>query len=191
MRTPIADFVKDYANKQSSRFHMPGHKRKGLNCTIPYGIDITEVEGFDNLHDMKGVLKNTAEKLTKVYGAKKSYPLVNGSTCGVLAGLYTLTRENKNILITIENETYNISDFENIEKAVCRANHAFRCNNGCKTDLDVDVSLLDNIKSVQDAVNYCQKEVWAEEKNTEYQIRFEFSGDLFSLKKHNAQASAL
>lgn len=90
-----------------------------------------------------------------------------------------------------DRQTGETENHDDIEKAVCRANHTFRCSNGCKTDLDVDVSLLDNIKSVQDAVNYCQKEVWAEEKNTEYQIRFEFSEDLFSLKKHNAQASAL
>lgn len=88
-----------------------------------------------------------------------------------------------------DRQTGETENHYDIEKAVSRANHTFRCNNGCKTDLDVDVSLLDNIKSVQDAVNYCQKEVWQEEKNTEHQIRFEFSEDLFSLKKHNAQAT--
>lgn len=85
-----------------------------------------------------------------------------------------------------DNKTGKIESYDDIGNAVSRANHTFRCNNGCKTDLDVDVSLLDNIKSVQDAVNYCQKEVWQEEKNTEHQIRFEFSEDLFSLKKHSA-----
>ncbi len=90
-----------------------------------------------------------------------------------------------------DNKTGKIESFESIEKAINRANHTFRCSNGCKTDLDVDVSLLDNIKSVHDAVNYCQKEVWNEEKSAAYQIRFEFSEDLFSIKKHSAQSGAL
>ena len=31
-------------------FHMPGHKRAFLPFANPYAIDITEIEGFDNLH---------------------------------------------------------------------------------------------------------------------------------------------
>ena len=80
-------------------FHMPGHKRNFERFPIPYDIDITEVDGFDNLHDMQGVLKDIAELGKSVYNSVASYPLVNGSTCGVLAGIYSLTRENKNILI--------------------------------------------------------------------------------------------
>ena len=86
-------------NKTCTPFHMPGHKRKFLSPSIPYNIDITEVDGFDNLHDMQGVLKETADLAKCIYNSVASYPLVNGSTCGVLAGIYSLTRENKNILI--------------------------------------------------------------------------------------------
>ncbi len=80
-------------------FHMPGHKRQFLNSLIPYEIDITEIDGFDNLHELTGVLKDTADLAKSIYASYESYPLVNGSTCGVLAGIYALTRENKNILI--------------------------------------------------------------------------------------------
>ncbi len=80
-------------------FHMPGHKRAFKHSVIPYKIDITEVDGFDNLHNMQGVLKETADLAKKLYSAKASFPLVNGSTCGVLSGIYALTRENKNILM--------------------------------------------------------------------------------------------
>lgn len=80
-------------------FHMPGHKRAFKHSCIPYGIDITEVDGFDNLHDLQGVLKETADLAKNLYNTKASFPLVNGSTCGVLSGIYSLTRENKNILI--------------------------------------------------------------------------------------------
>lgn len=80
-------------------YHMPGHKRRGIAEGLPYDIDITEIEGFDNLHDMQGVIKDIADRGAQVYKSIASYPLVNGSTCGVLAGIYSLTRENKNVLI--------------------------------------------------------------------------------------------
>ena len=80
-------------------YHMPGHKRLSVSEGIPYDIDITEIEGFDNLHNPCGVLKELAGRASRIYGARNSFPLVNGSTCGVLAGIYSLTRENKNILI--------------------------------------------------------------------------------------------
>ena len=80
-------------------FHMPGHKRAMKKSVIPYGIDITEVEGFDNLHNMQGVLKDVADRARGIYKALASFPLVNGSTCGILASIYTATRENKKILI--------------------------------------------------------------------------------------------
>ena len=44
MKTPIVDFVRDYAAKNMVRFHMPGHKGKGdgiLSSVYPY--DITEL----------------------------------------------------------------------------------------------------------------------------------------------------
>ncbi len=80
-------------------YHMPGHKRRAVAQGLPYDIDITEIEGFDNLHDMQGVLKDIADRAAGRYHSVAAFPLVNGSTCGVLAGIYTLTRENKNILI--------------------------------------------------------------------------------------------
>ena len=52
----------------------------------PYAIDITEIEGFDNLHHATGILQEAQQKAADLYGAKKTYYLVNGSTCGLLAG---------------------------------------------------------------------------------------------------------
>ena len=63
-------------------FHMPGHKRNaGLtNVDLPYGIDITEIEGFDDLHHAEGVLKQAQERAAKVFHAEETHFLVNGST---------------------------------------------------------------------------------------------------------------
>ena len=43
-------------------FHMPGHKRAFLPFANPYAIDITEIEGFDNLHHATGILQEAQQK---------------------------------------------------------------------------------------------------------------------------------
>ncbi len=74
-------------------FHMPGHKRK--NASIPNlnllgsAFDITEIEGFDNLHNPNGIIKNSMSLAAKVWGAKKSFYLVNGSSGGILAAVFS------------------------------------------------------------------------------------------------------
>lgn len=68
-------------------FHMPGHKRRKMDFPNPYDIDITEIDGFDNLHHATGLIKNAQDKAAKIYGANKSYFLINGSTCGLLAAI--------------------------------------------------------------------------------------------------------
>ena len=62
-------------------FHMPGHKRRSMGEINPYDIDITEIEGYDNLHDAKGIIKEAQDMAAQLYGADKSYFLINGSTC--------------------------------------------------------------------------------------------------------------
>ena len=53
----------------------------------PYSMDITEIEGFDNLHEPEGILLEGKERLAELYGAKREFFLVNGSTCGLLAAI--------------------------------------------------------------------------------------------------------
>ncbi len=82
--------------------HMPGHKRNTalLGKKLPYGIDITEVDGFDNLHEPEGVLKETAERFSALYGADAAFPLVGGSTCGILSAMHALTLPGDHALMS-------------------------------------------------------------------------------------------
>ena len=72
--------------------HMPGHKRNTDICGdfLPYDIDITEITGFDDLHRASGVIDDIQRRLAAFYGAKKSFLLVNGSTCGIMAAVVAL-----------------------------------------------------------------------------------------------------
>ncbi|MCM1190181.1 MAG: PLP-dependent transferase [bacterium] len=69
--------------------HMPGHKREALG-KLPSalaGIDITEIEGFDNLHQPEGLLRELQQRAAVLCGAEESFYLVNGSTGGVLSAV--------------------------------------------------------------------------------------------------------
>ena len=79
--------LEDYAESGVYPFHMPGHKRNAIAMPNPYTIDITEIDGFDNLHAPEGILKEAMGRAAKLYGAKQSFYLVNGSTCGILAAV--------------------------------------------------------------------------------------------------------
>lgn len=82
-------------------FHMPGHKRMiqdGIWKDISR-IDITEIDGFDNLHQAQDILAWEQNRIAKLYQSKKSFILVNGSTCGVLAAICATCQENEEILM--------------------------------------------------------------------------------------------
>ena len=87
-----------YRQKEIYPFHMPGHKRAGLFFPNPYQIDITEIDGFDNLHHAEGLIREAEERAAKLYGADRSYYLVNGSTCGLLAAICAAARRGDKVL---------------------------------------------------------------------------------------------
>lgn len=83
-------------------FHMPGHKRRLAGDDIllnTYGIDITEIDGFDNLHNAKGIISKAQERAAKLFGANETHFLVNGSTGGLLAAITAAVTVNDNLII--------------------------------------------------------------------------------------------
>ncbi len=88
-----------YAKSDIYPFHMPGHKRQMQEEADPYAIDITEIDGFDNLHDAEAILAEAQQRAAALYGAGKSYYLINGSTCGILSAVSAATRRDGTILM--------------------------------------------------------------------------------------------
>ncbi|MCH5300810.1 MAG: aminotransferase class I/II-fold pyridoxal phosphate-dependent enzyme [Ruminococcus sp.] len=93
--------LKNYTNGSVYPFHMPGHKRNSelLDSSLPYSLDITEINGFDYLHDPKGIISEVHCKAEKLYNCDNSFMLVNGSTCGVLAGIRAITNYGDKVLV--------------------------------------------------------------------------------------------
>lgn len=90
--------LETYGKSDVYPFHMPGHKRNPLPFPEVYGIDITEIDGFDNLHHAEGILKEAQQRAADLYGSAHCYYLVNGSTCGILASICAAAKKRGRIL---------------------------------------------------------------------------------------------
>lgn len=94
----LFDKLMEYSKTDFYPFHMPGHKRRAA-FPNPFGIDITEIDGFDNLHHAEGILKESMEWASSVYGSDRTYYLVNGSSCGILSAICGTTTFGGRILM--------------------------------------------------------------------------------------------
>ncbi|MBR2861754.1 MAG: PLP-dependent transferase [Clostridia bacterium] len=86
MNTPICDFVKKYAETNTLRLHMPGHKGEGL-LGVEH-LDITEIDGADTLYSADGIIKQSQENASILFGSKNTYYSCEGSSLCIRAMLY-------------------------------------------------------------------------------------------------------
>ena len=93
--------LSEYGNSDYYPYHMPGHKRSKQAGEMAqyYGIDITEIDGFDDLHHAEGILWDAEQRANRLYGAEETFYLVGGSTCGVLASILSVTKRGEELLI--------------------------------------------------------------------------------------------
>lgn len=93
--------LKEYARSDMYPFHMPGHKRTGdMGFPDPFTVDITEIDGFDNLHHPEGILQSSMDWAAQVYGADQTYYLVNGSSSGILSAVCGAVPRGGRILVS-------------------------------------------------------------------------------------------
>lgn len=86
MKTPICDFVNRYAKKDTARFHMPGHK--GVSFLGCEKMDITEIGGADELYDAEGIIAESEENATRLFGFGKTLYSTEGSSQCIRAMLF-------------------------------------------------------------------------------------------------------
>lgn len=90
-----------YGKSDYYGFHMPGHKRNSdvTQANLPYGIDITEIEGFDNLHHAEEIIREAQVRAASMYHAEETHYLINGSTAGILSAVMGCTKKGGKILM--------------------------------------------------------------------------------------------
>ena len=94
MTTPIFDFVKKYAESNAARFHMPGHK--GVSFLGCEAFDITEISGADVLYSAEGIINESENNLSSIYGSGHSFYSTEGSTLAIKAMLRLATERAGN-----------------------------------------------------------------------------------------------
>jgi len=101
MEGKIESTLKGYAKLRPLRFHMPGHKAEKEFCKHFPGAayDITELGFSDSLQHPEGIIREAEDEVRDVLGAKKTYFLTDGSTCGVLSMLYAAREFGRKIIV--------------------------------------------------------------------------------------------
>ena len=88
-----------YGKSQAYPFHMPGHKRRFPRNLDPNLMDITEIEGFDDLHDASGMIADIERDLAELYGVEEARLLLGGSTLGNLVSLLAHLKPGDSLLM--------------------------------------------------------------------------------------------
>ncbi|MDR0951340.1 MAG: aminotransferase class I/II-fold pyridoxal phosphate-dependent enzyme [Oscillospiraceae bacterium] len=93
--TTLFSALEQLSNSRAVTLHMPGHKRNAAGVQflekLGAAYDITELEGFDNLHEPRGILKEAERRAAALWGSQRCFFLVNGSTGGILAAVRALS----------------------------------------------------------------------------------------------------
>lgn len=99
----LLERLQAYGESDMLPMHMPGHKRN--QDAFPWlssfgaGIDITEIAGFDNLNDPEDIFYESQKKAAAIWGAKKTFFLVNGSSGGILAAVRAAAGHGENVIV--------------------------------------------------------------------------------------------
>lgn len=101
MSRGLYENLKAYSESGSYPFHMPGHKRNpGSGCMSElYKIDITEIDGFDDLHSPETIIRDAQMRAAQLYHSEDTYFLVNGSTSGILSAVSAISGGGNKLII--------------------------------------------------------------------------------------------
>ena len=97
----LQETLGSYERGNPARFHMPGHKGRGLAGFWREELqlwDVTELSNTGNLHAPHGAIAAAQTSMAQAYGAKASFFVVNGGTNAVQAMILALGEEDKLLL---------------------------------------------------------------------------------------------
>lgn len=103
MRSLLLDFLNKNSSDGPLPMYMPGHKRNfdkfpWLRELDP-SLDITEITGADNFNDPETFFCDLEKIATDTWGSKHSFPIVGGSTTGILSAIYAMTKPYDRIIV--------------------------------------------------------------------------------------------
>lgn len=106
-QTPILEAIEAFTEKNPAYFNIPGHRmERGISTRWTdrvgkeiFSYDLTEASGLDDLHHPQGAILKAQQLAAEVFGARKSFFLVNGTTCGNEAMVLSCAGEGEKLLV--------------------------------------------------------------------------------------------
>ena len=137
--TPIADFVRRYAESGTVRFHMPGHKGKDFLGFEKF--DITEIKGADSLYEADGIISESEKTASELFGSGATFFSTEGSSQCVRAMLYLALTHHRRFAAAADRARPLVVAARNVHKsfvyaaalsaaAPCRRTRSKRCLSG-------------------------------------------------------------
>lgn len=107
IRKPLLNALKESALRSHAAFYAPGHKQgKGSNREIKdlignpvFQADLPELPELDNLFAPEGVIEEAQQLAARTFGAARTWFLVNGSSCGIVAAILATCGANDKIIL--------------------------------------------------------------------------------------------
>lgn len=105
MNTPICDFAARYVQGDPLRLHMPGHKGQAFLGIEP--LDITEIDGADSLYEADGIIRQSEDNASALFGCPTYYSTEGSSQCiramVYLSALHAKTQGRKPLIAAARN----------------------------------------------------------------------------------------
>jgi arginine/lysine/ornithine decarboxylase len=106
-KAPLIQGLREYASRPHAAFYTPGHKRGvGISPSLSdllgetvFRADLAELPGLGNLHGTEGIIQEAQELAAETFGADRTYFLVNGSSCGVMAAILATCSQDEKIIL--------------------------------------------------------------------------------------------
>ncbi|MEW9078012.1 aminotransferase class I/II-fold pyridoxal phosphate-dependent enzyme [Terrisporobacter glycolicus] len=107
MENYILNKLKELKDDNLTSFHVPGHKmgkifqKLGYKNILEkiYTLDTTEIDGTDNLHNAKEIIKESQDRAARIFNSDKTIYLVNGTTCGIEASIMAVCSDKSKIIV--------------------------------------------------------------------------------------------
>jgi arginine/lysine/ornithine decarboxylase len=106
LSTPLLDFLLDNLEQATIPFYTPGHKRgRGTSKRISnllghqvFQYDLPDLPGL-SLFEGEGAIADAQKLAAEAFGADRTWFLVNGSTCGVMAAMMATCNPGDKIIL--------------------------------------------------------------------------------------------
>ncbi len=103
---PLLTALRQYADGQTVRFHMPGHKGTAFARDIEevvgsqcFRADVTNIPAMDDLHQPRGIIGEAQANAAALFGADRTYFLINGCSSGLQALVTAVCQNGEKIVL--------------------------------------------------------------------------------------------